>query len=242
MSVLGEHVPAAVLLLSDSYAAFATAVYEQFTSGTAPPWFGAMPTDVQSFVVLDYLPNNLDEPMTLDILALASPAARPTATAEPTTASSPTLSTPSATSDKSGLDDSPSPRINVAVMTGIIVAVISLVLILSFAIWFLQRRKARRARSSINTLPPLDPERALRRWSDTTFNTALHPQNQSMDSPQTAELHFPGSISHPLRRALSESHLENVSSVGTKETNPKSAASHEDRVELEAVKSPLVRC
>lgn len=235
--------PAAVMILSDGNGAgFATAVYNQFASGTAPPWFKSMPTDVQSFVVLDYLPNNLDEPMTLDILALASPAARPTATTEPTAASKPTLSTPSATPDESGPDPSHSPRTKVAVITGTVVSVISLACILSFAILFIRHRKARRAKSSANTLPPLDPERAMRRWSETTFSTAVQPQNQSMDSPQTAELHSPGSISHPLRRALSESDLENVSSVGTKGTNPKSAASYEDRVELEAVTSPLVRC
>lgn len=236
MSVLEEAVPAAVLIMTDYLdEAFATAVYSQFTSGTAPPWFKAMPTDVQSFVALDFLPKKLkDEPMTLDMLALASPAARPTSTPASTS-----TSTPSATNDDH------SPRVNVAVITGVVVPVISLALIFSFAIWFFQRRKSRRAKNSANTLLPLDPERAMQRWSETTFSTALPPQDrqsQSMNSPQTAELHSPGSISHPLRRALSESDLENVSSVGTKGTDPKSAASHEDRAELEAVTSPLVRC
>jgi hypothetical protein len=86
MSVLTEHLPAAVLILAhDGNPGFASAMYKQFISGTAPPWFQAMPTAARSFVVLDYLPNWLSEPMTLDIQQmLASPAARPTATSEPT--------------------------------------------------------------------------------------------------------------------------------------------------------------
>jgi hypothetical protein len=109
-------VPAALLIFtSGGDRVFATAVYEQFTSGTAPPWFAAMPTDVQSFVVLDYLPNLLAGPMTLDMLALASPAARPTATTEPTAASTsmqPAASTESVHNHAS--------RIDVAIVAGTI--------------------------------------------------------------------------------------------------------------------------
>jgi hypothetical protein len=95
MSVLTGHVPASVQILTDAGSAdFATAVYRQFTSGTAPSWFRAMPTHVQSFVVLDYLPNWLNEPMAIDMLALASPtpAARPTGTT-PTGTAGPTSTT-----------------------------------------------------------------------------------------------------------------------------------------------------
>jgi hypothetical protein len=118
---------------------FASAVYKQSTSGTAPPWFEAMPTDVQSFVVLDYLPNILNEPMTLDMLALASPAARPAATAESTATST---SMPPTTYTESTHDHAS--RIDVAMVVGTVIPVTCLALILGFALWLIRRRKIRR--------------------------------------------------------------------------------------------------
>jgi hypothetical protein len=228
-----------LILTSGDSRDFATAVYRQFTSGTAPPWFQAMPTEVQSFVVLDYLPNLLTEPMTLDMLALASPAARPTATTEPTATST---SMPSATYTESTHDHAS--RNNVAMVTGTVVPVVCLALIFGFAIWLVRRRKARRAKKSANTLFPADPERAMRRWSETTFETALQPQyqqNQGSISPQMA-MYSPSRSSQPLRRALSESDLVDSSKAEANAVNRKSATSQDDRVELEAVTSPLVRC
>jgi hypothetical protein len=240
MSVLESHVPAVVLILTGGgERVFATAVYEQFTSGTAPPWFEAMPTDVQSFVILDYLPVWLNEPMTLDMFALASPAARPAATAESTATST---SVPSTIYAESG-DDHAS-GINVAMVAGTVVPLTCLALILGFAIWFIRRRKIRRAKRSANTLFPADPERAMRRWSETTFDTALQPQfqqNQGSMSPPMA-MQSPTRLSRPLRRALSESDLVDSSRAEAKAINRRSAASQDDRAELEAITSPLVRC
>jgi hypothetical protein len=233
-------VPAAVLILTGGgERVFATAVYEQFTPGTAPPWFEAMPTDVQSFVVLDYLPNLLAEPMTLDMLALASPAARPTATTEPTAVS--TSMQPAASTES--VHDHAS-RIDAAIVAGTIVPVVCVALVLGFAIWLIRRRKTRRAKRSANTLFPDDPERAMRRWSETTFDTALQPQYQqdqdSMSPPMAMQ--SPTKLSQPLQRALSESDLVDSSRAEAKAINRKSAASQDDRAELEAVTSPSVRC
>jgi hypothetical protein len=240
MDILEEHVPAAVLILTGGVERdFASAVYKQFTSGTAPPWFEAMPTDVQSFVVLDYLPNILNEPMTLDMLALASPAARPAATAESTATST---SMPPTTYTESTHDHAS--RIDVAMVVGTVIPVTCLALILGFALWLIRRRKTRRAKRTANTLFPADPERAMRRWSETTFDTALQPQyqqNQSSISPPMA-MQSPTRLSQPLRRALSESDLVDPSRAEAKAINRKSAASQDDRAELEAITSPLVRC
>jgi hypothetical protein len=233
-------VPAVVLILTGGgERVFATAMYEQFTSGTAPPWFEAMPTDVQSFVILDHLPGWLTEPMTLDMLALASLAARPAATAESTATST---SMPSTTYTESR--DNHASGINVAMVAGTIVPVTCLALILGFAIWLTRRRKTRRAKRSANTLSPADPERAIRRWSETTFDNALQPQyhqNQGSMSPSMA-MHSPTRLSQSLRRALSECDLVDSSRAEAKAVNRKSAASQDDRAELEAVTSPLVRC
>lgn len=131
-----------------------------------------MPTDVQSFVVLDYLPNWLSTPMELNFLDLASPAVRPTPATGPTGTTVPTATfkpTPiviNQTSLKKGI-----------VVVAILVPLVILAAI-GFAIWFVRYRRRRRARSLASSLPPLDPEQAVRRWSETTFSIAVSPQEQ----------------------------------------------------------------
>ena len=241
MSVLNEHIPAAVQILTNGgYPAFATAVYRQFTSGTAPPWFQAMPTDVQSYVVLDYLPNWLSEPMTLDWLALASPAARPTSPTGPTDTVVPTVlfkPTPSAmnqTSSKRG-----------TIVAAVLIPLFILALALGFAILFIRYRRKRRARSLASSLPPLDPEQAVRRWSETTFSTAVSPQGQRHQSsflPPTTLTESPARSSHALRRALSESDLGQMANPELKSKDLECVETQSDRAELEARTAPLVKC
>jgi hypothetical protein len=150
MSILTEHLPAAVLILTNGRGVdFTTAVYRQFTSETARPWFKAMPTEAQGFVLLDYLPNWLSEPMTLDAQQLATvarPAARPTSTTWPTSTSNPmplaTSQGPGKTSGKNG------PLVAV-----ILIPLMLLALALGFSIYYIRHRKRRRARSLANNLP-----------------------------------------------------------------------------------------
>jgi len=238
MSILNENVPAAVQILTNGQSAdFATAVYRQFTSGTAPPWFRSMPTDVQSFVVLDYLPNLLSEPMTLDLLA--SPAARPTSTTGPTGTAGPTATiklTPSSMdrSSKRG-----------TIIAAILIPLFILALALGFAIFFIRYRRKRRARSLAGSLPPLDPEQAVRRWSETTFSTAVAPQEQRHQSsflPPMNVTESPARSSHALRRALSESDLGQVASPEVKAKDLEGVETQSDRAELEARTAPLVKC
>lgn len=234
MSIMNEHLPAAILMLKNQGAVFATAVYSQFTSGTAPSWFEAMPTDAQSFVLLDYLPNWMSEPMTLDLLAMASPASRPTGTAEPTTTSSFEPVPERASTKKAPI-----------LFAAIFVPMISLAFALGFAVWFIRRRRKRRAISLASNLPPLDPEQAVRRWSETTFSTALQPQDQrspSIVSPSMTLMHSPAAASLPLRRALSESDLGHSMSSATKATELECVATQDDPAELETRTAPLVRC
>lgn len=239
MSVLTEHLPAAVQILkSGSDADFATAVYNQFTSGTAPPWFQAMPMDVQSFVVLDYLPNWLGVPMTIDLLA--SPAARLTATTEPTGTTGPAAtnkSIPSVmnqTSSKRG-----------TIVAAIVIPLFILALALGFAIFFVRYRRRRRAKSLASSLPPLDPEQDVRRWSETTFSTAVSPQEQRHQSsllPPVTLTESPERNSHALRRAMSESDIGQVANPELKMKDLEGVETQSDPAELEARTAPLVRC
>lgn len=235
MSVLTEHLPAAILILAHGGSPdFATAVYSEFTSGTAPPWFQAMPTDVQSFVVLDYLPNWLDVPMTLDMQQmLASPAARPTGTTGPTATSKPTLAAVDQTSPKSG-----------TIAIAILIPLLIVALALGFTVGFIRHRRRRRARSLASDLPPLDPEQATRRWSETTFSTAVSPQsprNQHSFLPPIilTESHAPSSTA--LRRALSESDLGQVAGPDMKAKDLEGVETQSDRAELEARTVPLTK-
>jgi len=241
MSVLTENLPAAVQILkSGSDRDFATAVYNQFTSGTAPPWFRAMPTDVQSFVVLDYLPYWLSVPMTIDMLALASPAARPTGTTSPTDTTGPTATfkpMPTTTNRTSSKKD--------IVVVAILVPLVILAVAIGFAIWFVRYRRKRRARSLASDLPPLDPEQAVRRWSETTFSTAESPQDQRHQSsflPPMALMESPARSLTALRRTLSEGDLGQVTSPGTKAKDLEAVETQSDRAELEARTAPLVKC
>jgi hypothetical protein len=247
MSVLTEHLPAAVQILTDGGSPdFASAVYQQFTSGTAPPWFQAMPTDAQSYVVLDFLPNWLREPMTLDWLALASPAARPTTTPGPTSVTGPTgttrptlipMPTVSATNQTSSRRD--------VVVVAILIPLVALAIALGFAIWFFRYRRKRRARSLASSLPPLDPEQAVRRWSETTFSTAVSPQspqNQHGFLPPMTMAESPARSSPALRRALSESDLGQIASPGSKGADLEGVETQSDRAELEARTAPLSKC
>jgi hypothetical protein len=241
MSFLTENLPAAVQILSKGGSAdFATAVYKQFTSGTAPSWFQVMPTDVQSYVVLDYLPNWLSEPMTLDWLALASPAARPTSTPGPTSIAAPTVTikpTPSAIDRTSFKKD--------VVVVAILIPLVALAIALGFAIWFFRYRRKRRARSLASSLPPLDPEQAVRRWSETTFSTAVSPQSPQIQHnflPLMTMTESPARSSPALRRALSESDLGQVASPGSKGADLEGVETQSDRAELEARTAPLTKC
>jgi hypothetical protein len=248
MSVLTGHVPASVQILTDAGSAdFATAVYRQFTSGTAPSWFRAMPTHVQSFVVLDYLPNWLNEPMAIDMLALASPtpAARPTGTT-PTGTAGPTSTTGRITISTSTppARDKTSSKKDVVVVA-ILVPLVILAVAIGFAIWFVRYRRRRRARSLASDLPPLDPEQAVRRWSETTFSTAVSPQEQRHQSsflPPMTLMESPARSSTALRRTLSEGDLGQANSPGTKAKDLEAVETQSDRAELEARTAPLVKC
>lgn len=238
MSILNENVPAAVqILTNDQSADFATAVYRQFTSGTAPPRFKSMPTDVQSFFVLDYLPNLLSEPMTLDLRA--SPAAGPTNSTGPTGTAGPTATikltpSPMDRSSKRG-----------TIVAAILIPLFILALALGFAIFFIRYWRKRRARSLAGSLLPLDPEQAMRRWSETTFNTAVSPQesrHQSSFLPLMNLIGSPARSSRALRRALSESDLGQVANPELKSKDLEDVETKSDRAELEARIAPLVRC
>lgn len=134
MDILLSAVPAQIAILNvpgtlyDRRARIASAVYDQFTSGSAPPWFTAMPKDAQSYVVQDFLPNNLEDPMTLDILALASPISTATPAPGPT-------ATPSA-EPAHGMNSKEK-----AVVAGTVVPVISIGAAMAFVIWFVRRRR-----------------------------------------------------------------------------------------------------
>jgi hypothetical protein len=241
MSVLTEHLPAAVLILAhDASEEFATGMYRQFTSGTAPSWFQAMPTDVQSFVVLDYLPNWLNEPMTIDMLALASPAARPTAATGPTGTTRPT---PTFKPMPPEMDKTSSKKD--VVVVAILVPLVILAVAVGLAIWFVRYRRRKRARSLASDLPPLDPEQAVRRWSETTFSTAVSPQEQRHQSsflPPMTLMESPARSSTALRRTLSEGDLGQANSPGTKAKDLEAVETQSDRAELEARTAPLVKC
>ena len=245
MSILTEHLPAAVVILTNSRDEdFATAVYSQFTSGTAPPWFKAMPTDAQSFVLLDYLPNGLSTPMTLDMLALAtvaSPAARPTGTTSPTSTST---HMPSATKQALGKTSEK----NGTLVAAILIPLMLLALALGFSICYVRHRRHKRARSLANDLPPVDAERAARRWSESTFGTAVQPPDSRIQSsmlpllPSMAMTNPPGRMSHPMRRALSESDLSQIAGPRSKATDLECVSTQSNRAELEAQTAPLVKC
>ena len=193
-----------------------------------------MPTDAQSFVVLYYLPNWLSEPMTIDMLALASPAARPTSTVEPTT----THKSMSSAMDQNEAEKFP-------LVTAILVPLLLLALTIGSAIWYVRYRRRKRARSLANNLPPVDPEQAVRRWPETTFSTAIQPQYQRVQSSMLPLMTETGSTarnSHPLRRALSESDLGQFANPGPKAADLQCVATQTDRAELEAQTAPLVRC
>ena len=195
-----------------------------------------MPTDVQSFVVLNYLPNLLSEPMTLDLLA--SPAARPTSTTGPTGTAGPTATiklTPSSMdrSSKRG-----------TIIAAILIPFFILAPALGFAIVFIRYRRKGRARSLAGSLPPLDPEQAMRRWSETTFNTAVSPQEPRRQSSFLPLMNLIGSParSHALRRTLSESNLGQVANLELKSKHLEGVETQSDRAELEARTAPLVGC
>lgn len=238
MSVLTEHLPAAVQILKGgSDADFATAVYNQFTSGTAPPWFKAMPTDVQSFVVLDYLPNWLSVPMTVDLLA--SPVARPTGTTGPTATPIPTVTSRPTVSAK----DQASPKSGTIVIA-ILIPLLIIALALGFTVGFIRHRRRRRARSLASDLPPLDPEQATRRWSETTFSTSVSPQsprNQHGFLPPITLTESPARDSTALRRAQSESDMGQVASPDMKAKDVEGVETQCDPAELEARTAPLTK-
>lgn len=131
--VLSKAVPAPVALLDDGIGCkYATAVYEQFTSGEPQLWFTSISPDVQSFVISDFLPGHLDEPMTLDLLAFASPASTPTPVPAATTGSDdPELTASATVMDQERI----APR-DKAIIAGTIVPVVSLILLAALVIWW----------------------------------------------------------------------------------------------------------
>jgi hypothetical protein len=182
--------------------------------------------------------------MTLDMLALAtvaSPAARPTGTTSPTSTST---HMPSATKQAPGKASGK----NGTLVAAILIPLMLLALALGFSICYVRYRRHKRARSLANNLPPVDAERAARRWSDSTFGTAVQPQDQRFQSstlpllPPMAMTDLPGRISHPLRRALSESDLSQIAGPGSKVTDLECVPTRSDRAELEAQTAPLVKC
>lgn len=189
-SLVSNAVPAAVGMLDGDYGyhgTYATAIYAQFTSGTAPPWFTALPAEVQSYLVLEFLPHWLGEPMTIDMLALASPAARPASVPATTTVASSAL-TPTQTSIPTQTqtvvsNKGETPGKNRAIIAGTVIPIASLILLTSLALWLLKRRKAKTQRnSSAMAIHPFDPERATQRWSETTFSTAAPVTKQQQPS------------------------------------------------------------
>ena len=198
-----------------------------------------MPTEVQSYVVLGYLPNWLSEPMALDWLALASPAARPTGDTGATATTGPIATTKltSSSMDHSSKRDT--------IVAAILTPLFILALALGFTIFFIRYRRDRRARSLASSLPPLDPEQAVRRWSETTFSTAVPPQGQRYQSsflPPMTLTESPARSPHALRRALSESDLGQVASTEVKPKDLECVETQSDQAELEARTAPLVKC
>lgn len=214
---------------------FATAVYEEFTSGSAPPWFTKMPREVRSFVVQDFLPVYVQVQMTLDIAALAKPGSTATPMPGPTAAPSP--------SGLTRVADKMSSR-EKAVVAGTVVPVIVIGIAIVFAIWFIRRRKAMQRSRPTSTAHAFDVERATKRRSETTFTTSAQPLSYhapvTPSSPLATMMSPASDPSGSIRRTLSESDLRGAQ----KEMAEMGLSKSQDvPLELEASESPkLERC
>lgn len=154
LNVLSNAVPAAVALLDDDYGhKYATAIYDQFTSGEPPHWFTSLSKDAQSFVILDFLPDHLDEPMTLDLLAFASPASTPTFVPATTTRSL----DPELTASMAVMEEENITSRNKAII-GTVIPVVSLILLAAFGIWLTKRRRSKARSRRTSGVWPFDTE------------------------------------------------------------------------------------
>lgn len=151
LDILSKAVPAPVALLDDDYGYnYATAIYNQLTSGEAPPWFVSLSPEIQSFVVLDFLPGRLDQPMTFDLLALASPASTPT----PVPAATTRNSVPEVTGSATIPDEEQVTSRDKAIIAGTIIPTVSLILLVAIGIWLVKRRRSKaRSRDTSDTRP-----------------------------------------------------------------------------------------
>lgn len=191
MSDLSEALPASIYTLEDTVwndnGPFAIAIYNQWT-GVAPSWFSQIPSSARSFLLYDYLPNYLEEAMTLHLdqstSSTASPAASPTSgpssTEAPSTFATATRSDttssvnnhtaqPSATALVEGTHDT------TKFAVGTVVPVMSLVMLGDLILLLVTRRRRDRTRwreARVSGTPhPLEPEKDIRRWSETTRST-----------------------------------------------------------------------
>lgn len=225
MDSLSAVLPANIAVLNSNTRLFANAVYSQFTSGIAPSWFTQLPPDTQSYVVRDFLPNNLDQPMSLDLLALASPAAkptlRPTATATPESTVS-VIRSPSAIVSPSAVSDHRDHR-KLAIVLGVILPITMVALLTSLTVLFIKRREARKVSRAITNANYHDKEKAVRGCA------AEMPDIEA--SPTT-------DIVRPSQRTLSEGDLRGSFTPSKAIAELDITKSAEECVELEAAVSP----
>lgn len=237
LDILTSALPAPVRLLgSTDSLALATAVYSQFSSGTPPSWFTAMPSKAQSYVILEWLPNNMQQPMTIDMLALASPVATPTpgptATSQPTATKEPKYRNQLTSSQKR----------EGTIVAATIVPAVALVAI-AILIWYvLRRRRAKKTMGAGKSQRPPDPEQAMQRWSQTTFSTAVQSSHHHMEPSQASPMGLSVSPNSDgpctIRRTLSEGDIRSCSGLRKELAEIELPASQVDRVELEASPSP----
>lgn len=227
MSELSQVLPAAVYALRDDYdgnGPFATAMYNRWTSGIAPDWFGSIQPSAQSFLLYDYFSNNLEEPMTLALSRSASPAAVPTSGPSSTAAPSTFSTSVSASFAMASSTPVMEPIITAshsrttAIATGTVIPIVALGILSSVILWLVIRRRRDRTRrreaGGTGDPHPLEPDRQIRRWSKTTFSTTqqklsawdVHPSLQEIGISPTA-----GHFTPLLRSVRSDSDLPSSS-------------------------------
>ncbi|KAM0720626.1 hypothetical protein Q7P37_004763 [Cladosporium fusiforme] len=201
MNALTSALPVPIAIFSTQTSLLATAVFNEFSSGSAPAWFTDMPRDVQSYIVQDFLPNYLQEPMTLDILALAKPGSTATPVPAPTLA--PVAEYTQIAHGMSSKDK--------VVVAGTVIPVVSIGAAIAFGFWLARRRKRKQRSRPASSAHPFDSEWATQRWSETTFTTNLPPpSDQDQGSPYSPPPFIVSPASDtagPVRRRLSESDL-----------------------------------
>lgn len=238
--VLSKAVPAPVALLDDGIGGkYATAIYDQFTSGEPPSWFTSLSPDVQSFVILDFLPGHLDEPMTLDLLAFASPASTPT----PVPAATTRIDDPEPTASPTIMDQERIASRDKAIIAGTTIPVVSLILLAAFVIWLVRRHKSKARSRDPGITRPFDTEQAAQRWSETTFSTALGRQsNQTQPhqgSPAVKVASSASQTAHDFRRTLSDGDLRASMTSQRGRVEQRVSLGGSGRAELEDTGSPV---